>query len=410
MVKLYNQGMDTAHKSSNIKTAYFLAFVSEIYFPIAIWLFFYSKFLSFTEIALLSAIGGLAVILLEVPTGAFADIFGRKTAIVISFILFSVSMFGVAVSSSFGAFIFFAVLAALSNALYSGSLEALVYDSLKENQEEHLFEHVTSRLEALTWIGLFIGSVTGGFLYQLDFRLPYVFQGTSMAIAAVVALWLYEPRIDSEKYSWSKMIAQNVTGFRELFQNKQIAFTSLTFIAIAAGYYIASQILGISQAKEYGIAPSMVGILFGVGYLLSAVASHYYPKFKAMLGSQNLLVLSVIALLASFLFAKYAGVVIGALLIVLRIASSTTFRNSRSITFNLVFSSKNRATALSTLNLLSNLPYVLLAYFIGDSIDKTSPNTFAFYLGISLLAILLLIELGKRLVGARSRISSEKAK
>ena len=104
MVKLYNQGMDTGHTSSNIKTAYFLAFVSEIYFPIAIWLFFYSKFLSFTEIALLSAIGGLAVILLEVPTGAFADIFGRKTAIVISFILFSVSMFGVAVSSSFGAF------------------------------------------------------------------------------------------------------------------------------------------------------------------------------------------------------------------------------------------------------------------------------------------------------------------
>lgn len=72
----------------NITTAYFLAFVSEIFFPIAIWLFFYSRFLNFTEIAILSALGGLAAILLEIPTGAFADMFGRKTAIVISYIVF----------------------------------------------------------------------------------------------------------------------------------------------------------------------------------------------------------------------------------------------------------------------------------------------------------------------------------
>ncbi len=181
--------MDSQLKKRNIKIAYWLALLSEIFFPIAIWLFFYSRFLSFTQIALLSAIGGLASIVLEVPTGAFADIFGRKTAIVISYIFFSISMFGVAGSSSFGAFIFFGVLAALSNALYSGSLEALVYDSLKENKEEHLFEHVNSKLEALTWIGLFIGSITGGFLYQFDFRLPYILQAGSMAIAAVVALF-----------------------------------------------------------------------------------------------------------------------------------------------------------------------------------------------------------------------------
>jgi len=33
----------------NIRTAYFLAFVSEIFFPIAVWLFFYSRFLTFTS-------------------------------------------------------------------------------------------------------------------------------------------------------------------------------------------------------------------------------------------------------------------------------------------------------------------------------------------------------------------------
>ncbi len=198
------------------------------------------------------------------------------------------------------------------------------------------------------------------------------------------------------------MLSQNATGFKELFHNRQVAFTSLTFITIAAGYYIAAQILGISQAKEYGITPSSVGVMFGVGYLLSALISHYYPKLKSLWGSQTLLILSVVALLASFVLARYVGMLLGALLIVTRIASSTTFRNSRSITFNLIFSSQNRATALSTLNLLSNLPYVMLAYFIGDTIDKTSPNTFAFYLGLVLIGILFIIQVGKFLVQARA--------
>lgn len=387
--------------NTNIKTAYFLALVGEIFFPIAIWLFFYSRFLSFAEIAVLSAIGGLAGILFEVPTGAFADMFGRKTAIVISYTLFSISMFGVVFSHSFAAFVLFGILGALSSALYSGSLEALVYDSLKEDGNEHHFEQVTSRLEALTWIGLFVGSVAGGFLYQINFRLPYLVQGTITALAAVAALWLREPSIDSQQYSWKRMIDQNLTGFRELFQNRRTAFTSLAFITIAAGYYIAAQILGISQAREYGIAPSLVGLMFGTGYLVSAIAAHYFPKLRLMFGSKMLLMFSVCALLASFIFAKFVGMLVGALLIILRIASSTTFRNSRSITFNAIFSSKNRATALSTLNLLSNLPYVVLAYFIGDRIDRSSPNTFAFQLGICLLVILATLGLS-RLVRRRA--------
>ena len=384
--------MKTTPQNKNIGLAYLLSFLGEIYFPIAIWLFFYTRFLNFKEIALLTAIMGITSILLEIPTGVFADIFGRKISIILSFFFFAAAMFLSTFASSFWIFLIVSLLLALENALYSGSMEALVYDTLKEQGKEDTYDHVVSRLEAITWITLFLGSVIGGVLYTLDYRLPYLAQGIILTVGGVVALLLKEPVVDTQHYHWKDIIVKNTQGFRELFKTIKTTRISLSFISIEACYYTASSILGISQARQYGIAPEFVGILFGAGYLLSALASYYFPTFKKIAGMKVLLVLSVASLFASFIFANFVGVIIGSLLIIVRIASSTTFRNIRSIKLNQMFSSESRATAISTFTLLSKLPYTVLAYAIGDYIDKTSPNSLALILGVSGISVLIIIQ------------------
>lgn len=375
-----------------------------MFFPIAIWLFFYTKFLTFKEIALISSMGYIASILFEIPTGAFADVVGRKKAIILSYFIFSLTMLGIAFSTTFAAFLIFVIMGALGDALYSGSLEALIYDSLKENNEENKFDVITSRMETLTWIGLFIGSILGGFMYQYWFRLPYITQAVVTFIAGICALKLIEPRIDTKKYKLSDFIIQNIQGVRELFKNARITQLTIIFIIIGAGYHVAASILGISQAKEYGIQPSLVGILFAGGYIIAALASHFYPRLKKRFGWEILLIVATGILIASFLFAKFVGVLLGACFIFMRIASSTTFRNTRSILFNEFFTSSNRATALSTLTLLTNLPYALLAYFIGDYIDKTSPNTFALTFGVVMIVLLI----GSQVIfGIRNKLSQQ---
>ena len=49
----------------------------------------------------------------------------------------------------------------------------------------------------------------------------------------------------------------------------------------------------------------------------------------------------------------------------------------------------NRATTLSTLTLLTNIPYALSAIWIGGYIDRTSPNQFAWMLGLFILFALV---------------------
>ncbi len=381
--------MNQDARKTNIKIAYTLSFLSELYFPISAWIFYYLRFLDFKQIAIITTVQVIMGNLLEIPTGAFADIVGRKKAVFLSFFIFSLVMFSFAFTSVFWIFIILEIFKGLSNSLYSGSLESLTYDTLKEGNKESTFDKVVSNMETAAWIGLFISAIAGGFLYQYWFRSPWIIQGIIYALAALMVLKLHEPAIDTKKYSLKMIIAQNTSGFKEIFKNIKITQATIVFIIIGAGYFIASNILGISQAREYGMDSRGVGLLFSAGYLISALVSQIFPRLKNWLGAKNLLIATVCVLIGSFIFAKSAGVAIGSILIISRISSSTTFRNIRSSVLNRFIDSKNRATAISTLILLSQLPYVLVAYTIGDYIDKSSPNSFAFILGLAMIGLLV---------------------
>ncbi len=377
-------------ESINIKVAYILSFLSELYFPIVAWLFFYLRYLDFKQIAIITAIHVITSNLFEIPTGVFADLFGRKKAIFLSFFVCSFVMFAYPFNSLFWVFVVLEVLGGITNALLSGSLEALVYDTLKEANEESKYNKVVANMQSLSWLGLFISAIAGGYVYKYWFGTPWILQGVVFAIAAIATLWLKEPSIDSQKYELKTMLYQNAIGFRELFRNQKISQTTTVFLILGAGYFIAGKILGISQAREYGLDTKGVGILFAVGYIISALASQAFLKLSNWLGSKKLLVATMLILISGFISAKFVGITAGSVLIILRISSSTTFWNIQSSTLNPLIESKNRATTLSTFSLLCQLPYALLAYTIGDNIDKTSPNSFAFVLGITIVSLLVI--------------------
>lgn len=77
---------------THIKRLYIITFLGELYLIIPIWMFFYLRFLSFEQVALITIIQHVTAILFEVPTGAFADIFGKRKTLIICYILYSISL------------------------------------------------------------------------------------------------------------------------------------------------------------------------------------------------------------------------------------------------------------------------------------------------------------------------------
>ena len=129
---------------NNIYLAYILTFLSECYWPSVAALFFYLRYFSFAEIATLWAIQMAASNLFEIPTGAFADIVGRKTSVILSFVIGAISLLIFPFTTAFPVFVGLEILKGLANALYSGSMEALVYDSLKESGEEKNYPKISA--------------------------------------------------------------------------------------------------------------------------------------------------------------------------------------------------------------------------------------------------------------------------
>jgi len=375
--------------SKNILISWFLVFQWELYFPIAIWMFYFLRYLDFREVALIGAATTIAGSFLEIPTGAIADVIGRKKTLILSRFFGVISFAMIIVGQTFWLFLIARLIQGLSQALWSGALESFQYDTLKDDEQADKFVQVVAKNETLSWLALFISAILGGWMFDLNPVLPYTLTLIGTVIALVATFFLKEPHIDSEIFSLKNYLSQNLTGFKELFLEKKNRLISLILITIAAGYVIAAKILGISQAKEYGLGGREVGLLFGAGYLVAALAAHYYPKLRAKLSAGKLAVLASILMLVSFLGAKWLGMMGGMFLIFLRISSSTTFNNSKSLLLNEFIESKNRATALSTMALLSDLPFVLMSYFIGDLIEKSSPNEFAWILGIVMVGLLV---------------------
>lgn len=379
----------------NIRLAYILTFLGECYWPSVAALFFYLRYFSFAEIATLWAIQMATANLLEIPTGAFADIVGRRTSIIISFGLSAISLIIFPFMTSFWIFVVLEMVKGLANALYSGSMEALVYDSLKQEAKEKTYPSVSANFETVNWSAWAISAIGGGYLYYWQYQSPWLIQGAMFVVATILALKLVEPKIDSVKFEVKVMLKQNLSGLRELFQNSRMTTITLQLALIGAGYIVASNILGASQAREYGMDARGTGWLFGVGCIFSVIASRYFVKIKNLLGENKLIIVTTIMLLASFLIAKYVGLIAGSTLIIMRIASSSTFRNTRSVIVNEWISSRNRATALSTLSLLTQTPYILLSPLFGLMIDRTSPNQFAWWLGLGIVGVLIITQLAR---------------
>jgi MFS family permease len=130
------------------------------------------KGLSLAEVGLYFSIYSIAVFLLEVPTGAFADVYGRRKAILAAFVVEIVFLAGFLIFPSGLIFAGFALLGAAADAFFSGSAEAHAVDMLKERRKARFVHQLLASGKIYMYGTLLVGASIGGFLSKIDFGIP----------------------------------------------------------------------------------------------------------------------------------------------------------------------------------------------------------------------------------------------
>lgn len=152
--------------------AFRLLFNARFYYPVFTVLFL-DFGLSLEQFALLNTVWALTIVLAEVPSGALADIVGRRKLVVAASALMVCEMLCIAFAPAGGRAVFWIflvnrVLSGLAEAMASGSDEALAYDSLVACGMAEQWPHVLDRQMRLQGMGFIFAMTLGAAVYDHD--------------------------------------------------------------------------------------------------------------------------------------------------------------------------------------------------------------------------------------------------
>ncbi len=151
-----------------------LLFNCRFYYPVFTVLFL-DLGLGIGEFAALNVIWALTIVLLEVPSGALADQFGRRRLMITAGLLMVAEMALLCLmpvgdhDAVLWLFVLNRILSGAAEACASGADEALAYDSLPEAERPALWPRLMARLQRAMAVGFILSSIAGSLLYTHDY-------------------------------------------------------------------------------------------------------------------------------------------------------------------------------------------------------------------------------------------------
>ncbi len=370
--------------ANNIWKFYLFRFVSALELTVSIYvLFLLANNLSMIQVMLLETIFIGVVLLLEVPSGAFADLFGRKTALALSLLCASISFIIFGIGTNFWVFLIAQLLMALGWSLESGADLALVYDSLKEINKEKDYAKIYGRsnfIAHFTWAG---SALLSGFLaIYLGYRNLFFITAGLFFMGFIVALWFKEPpihkKVAGKNYLGHLIGAAKFAYHHKIVRNLIIFYGMFAAISHLA-WFVIQPYYDVSNLPKYviGIAIFIYFSFAGIG---SITANYFMAKIKEEKLILSMLLIASISFIGLFFINKLFG-----LLLIAIMSLAGGIRDiyvSKGIHEHT--DSYHRATVGSIQSFSKSIMYAIFAPLIGYFTDIFTPSAAFLMMGIGL--------------------------
>ncbi len=369
-------------------------FNCRFYYPVFTILFL-DLGLSMAEFAALNVVWAITIVLLEVPSGALADQFGRRPLIVAAGWLMVAEML-VLCLMPFGnhdvvlwLFVLNRILSGTAEAAASGADEALAYDSLPEQDRSAHWSRLMARLSRAMALGFIVSSITGSVMYDhskitallsyvglqdipraLTMKVPLALNFLTGIACLITALRMREPFtavrppiswIQDMKTAWKRILETAAWIWRTPAALSLLLFGLLfdsiirLFLTVSSNFY---RLVSIPEAW-YGLIATIASLL---GLLSAGLMERLSNRHSA---GTNFFGLGIVVLFSLFAAAHPQQGWLGVALIMPLMLAMRFLQFFLSYYMNEVVDSTRRATALSFRGLSMNLAYGIMTLLFG---------------------------------------------
>lgn len=370
----------------NINKMYLLKAVKwfMILMPIIV-LFFEKHGLSLTQIMILQATYSFTVALFEIPSGFFADIYGRRLSLFFGSILTFLGYLIFSFYSGFNEFFIAEIFLGIGGSLISGADSALIYDTLLELKKDEDYTKIEGKNYGIGNVSEGLAGILGGFLAVSSLELPVYIQTFVLFFSIPLSYSLVEPK---SSYKLAKSFKSILLVVKETFFQKNklkwyILYSSAMGIGtLSIAWFVQPFLMEIDTPLIY------YGIIWASLNIITGITSYYSYIFD----KGKVLIYISLSMLISFILLGFNISIYGFIFIVLiYLMRGIITPNLRNL-ININSTSERRATVLSLRSFVIRISFALIAPILGYITDVYEISYVFYFLGLlvgisSLLAV-----------------------
>jgi MFS family permease len=382
--------MQTLFKK-NIYKIYAYRFFINFFFFVGILIPFFTIWggISFFQVMLLQTFFVFSNFILEIPTGVVADYWGRKVSLALAAVFLTCAVLTYSIFPSFYFFLLGEFLWAIGFTLISGADEALIYDTLKEHNQEHNSKKFFGRLSSFEMAALMISAPIGSIIAaKLGLRHTMIFTAFPLFIGFIIALTIKEPKHyqNNKKKNFLEIFK---VGTKYFLAHPILRILAFDRISIAALTFL---LIWIYQPKLQSLDLPIIffGVISSFILIMQIFVLNNFSKLEKLVRSKkNYLLISALLTGAAFIGLGLAEhIIISTILF----GIAAGFGLTRFVLFqnymNKYVESNIRATVASTISMIHNLFKGIVYLFLG-LLAKWSLNYACIIIGLLIIACAL---------------------
>ncbi|WP_423127190.1 MFS transporter [Gaoshiqia sp. Z1-71] len=372
----------------NIINLYLIKFSKwfNLVMPVVV-LFYQDNGLGMQDIFWLKSIYSAAIVVMEIPSGYMADVWGRKKTLIAGSLLGAAGFSLYSFSYGFWAFAVAEIILGVGHSFVSGADSAMLYDTLKEAKRDKEYMKQEGWITSAGNFSEAIAGVCGGLLATLSLRMPFYLQFGVASLAIPATLLLKEPAVHApgllRTFQGTLQTVRKTFLHRELrsalLVSSATGTASLTFAWFVQPYFL-----------EAGLPLPLFGLMWTLLNLSVGISSMFSYKAELALGQRKSILLIIGSLsLGYFLSAleiSLAGIAILFMFYLFRGMAHPILKDY----INRYTQSEVRATILSVRDFLIRINFAIIGPLLGYLTDHFSLKTALLFAGLTYLIIAMI--------------------